>query len=678
MFCGILFLLNSALCQSDTTATIRLDDVIITGQYLPQSLRKSVYQVKVISPKKIESYSGTDVQQILNTELGFRFNSDNTLGITEMKLNGMGGNSIKILLDGVPISDRYDQRVSLSHIDINTIERIEIVEGPMSVEYGTDAMSGLINIITKKNSNEDFSISALIQEETVGNEYYPFSYKGKHLQNIHVGYRKNNLSASLGAMHHDFSGWGGDEYGRGKTWKPKEQWGGNGRIGFGNSRTTFDYRVDAIWENITTRNPININNFKAIDQEFITHRQVHRLQNQYKINRKISLNTNVGYNWYSRHTNTFRKDFENNSTEDLSEKEGVPSQLRSASAKSSMLYLLSEVLILQSGIDFNHEKASRDRIMGTPEINDFSIFISGEIKPFSFLNLRPGLRFTTNSAYDAPPIIPSINTKIVLNDKMDLRLSYGRGFRAPSLRELYLTFVDANHNLAGNTQLEAEYSNSYNGSIHYNSQIKNKFFRSGFSFFYNRYTNRIDLLQSITDPTIYTYYNVNTIKTMGGSLENKISGKNIEIALGIAYVGISSNPYQKPNPEEQEYDQFLWSPEINSNILFEWKKLHTDLSLFFKYVGKKPTYRLSVLNGENVVLPTETSNYFLTDITLKTKAHKNIGIHYGIKNLWNVTNVSNSINTSFGQAHTSTGGLSVSYGRSYFLGISFQYAQKAK
>src|SRR6476660_9487761 len=128
-----------------------LGEVVVTGQYKPQSVKNSVYQVRVINSERIRLSSATNVQQVLNNQLGFRFSNDNTLGMTDVQLNGMGGNSVKILLDGVPMVDRYDQRVSLSQIDINNVERIEIVEGPMSVSYGTDAMAGVINIITKRN-----------------------------------------------------------------------------------------------------------------------------------------------------------------------------------------------------------------------------------------------------------------------------------------------------------------------------------------------------------------------------------------------------------------------------------------------------------------------------------------------------------------------------------------------
>ena len=65
---------------------------------------------------------------------------------------------------------------------------------------------------------------------------------------------------------------------------------------------------------------------------------------------------------------------------------------------------------------------------GSNAINDYAFFVTSEITPSEKINIRPGIRFIKNSVYDAPPVIPSINTKFVLSKNFDLRLSYARGF----------------------------------------------------------------------------------------------------------------------------------------------------------------------------------------------------------------------------------------------------------
>ena len=144
----------------------------------------------------------------------------------------MSGRNVKILLDGVPMVDRGDTSESLNQVDVNSIERIEIVEGPMSVSYGSDALAGVINIITKKYTKDNLSVTAKLQEETAGSEYHPFNYKGVHQQNIGINYKKNNWGFTAGGTHNDLMVLVVMHYGRGKTWKPKEQWMGNAKIGY--------------------------------------------------------------------------------------------------------------------------------------------------------------------------------------------------------------------------------------------------------------------------------------------------------------------------------------------------------------------------------------------------------------------------------------------------------------
>ena len=159
-----------------TPSANQLDAVVVTGQFGPQSVRNSVYQIRTISNEQIRLRGATNVQTVLNTELGMRFSNDLTLGTTDVQLMGMSGQNVKILLDGVPMIDRGSTRESLGQIDINIIDRIEIVEGPMSVTYGSDALAGVINIITKKGEEKaNLTLTARVQEETTGRDYQPFA-----------------------------------------------------------------------------------------------------------------------------------------------------------------------------------------------------------------------------------------------------------------------------------------------------------------------------------------------------------------------------------------------------------------------------------------------------------------------------------------------------------------------
>src|SRR5262245_7629628 len=126
---GLVLLVSTTVFSQDTATTRTLDEVVITGQFSPQSIKNSVYRVRVIKKEQIQLRGATDITGVLNNELGIRFNTDYTLGETDIAIMGMSGQNVKVLLDGIPLIDRGSTKQSLSQVDINTIERIELVEG---------------------------------------------------------------------------------------------------------------------------------------------------------------------------------------------------------------------------------------------------------------------------------------------------------------------------------------------------------------------------------------------------------------------------------------------------------------------------------------------------------------------------------------------------------------------
>ncbi|MEP6675313.1 MAG: TonB-dependent receptor [Ferruginibacter sp.] len=676
---GILIMQQSSAQQnkklSDSIQPKTLNEVVVTGQYKPQSLKNSVYQVRVINSQRIQLSGATNVQEVLNNQLGFRFSNDNTLGTTDVQLMGVSGRNVKILVDGVPMIDRGDTRESLGQIDVNTIERIEIVEGPMSVSYGSDALAGTINIITKKNRREKFSVTAKAQEETAGNEYYPFSYQGVHTQTVAINSNKNNWNLSVGGTHSDHDGFGGDAYARAKTWKPKEQYLGNIKVGYGNEKFSVYYRLDGMNEDITSRGEIG-QNYKANDQHYISDRWLHQLQGNFHFNNKLQLSALAAYTDYQRKTKTTIHDFQKN-TEELSVLPGEQdlSKLNSFVFRSTLNYQASAKLSFQPGVDINREEASGARISGDKAIVDYAAFVSAEIKPTASINIRPGLRFIKNSVYDAPPVIPSVNTKFILSKSFDLRLSYGYGFRSPALRELYFSFIDANHNLVGNPDLKAESSNSFNGSLSFTpAALKKLQFTSTLGAFYNDFRNQINLVANPSNPNEYSYYNIDRSKTTGASINNKLNYKNLETSLGFLYTGYSADIYEEKNYLKTDDRNFLWSPEINSDIIYNISKLKTRLGLFYKFIGNKPAFTAATVNNQPAVVLTKTSSYNLADFTVNTSVNRYVTINAGVKNIFDVDNVSNTAVAT--GVHGTGGAVAIGYGRSYFLGLNIQWNKK--
>ena len=681
--CG--FIAVAQEIRVDTAKANDLKDVVITGQYGPQSLKNSVYNVRTISAEKIRLRGAVNLQQVLNTELGFRFSNDLTLGTTDVQIMGMTGRNVKVLLDGVPMIDRSDTRESLNQIDINTIDRIEIVEGPMSVVYGSDALAGVINIISKNPGKSLLNVTARVQEESVGKEYKAFSDQGNHIQNVGLNWQNNGWSVLVGATHNDFTGWNikpsttprevvDADIQSGNRWKPKEQWLGNTKIGYRNKNFNIWYRLDGLQEEIISRGGMNTLNYIAEWQTYKTKRYTNQLQSEWRISPSLQLTAIAGYSDLTRLTRTINHNF-STGVDALSTEQGKQDTAKFDNTifRTTALYTLNPKISIQPGFEYNRDAATGQRIKGSPVINDFAFFVSSEIKPAKGINIRPGLRFVKNSIYDAPPVIPSLNTKFSLGEQFDLRLAYARGFRSPALRELYYDFVDASHNIIGNPDLKAEESNSFNGSLSWagikSDQIQ---FRSTLAGFYNLFKNRIGFAQSAVDVSMTTLLNISKYKTTGFTLDNTLIYQNLNATVGFSYIG-RYNDALEINPGT-DLAEFLWSPEFTATLLYNLPKIRANVSLFYKYTGKVPSYQVSAAGATDYKL-VEIGDFSLADLMLNKSIYKYFTINAGVKNLFDVRNLTNT-STASGGAHSTGGGMvPYSYGRSYVVGLTFNWSK---
>lgn len=663
---------ESSHAEEDSLKVVKplkdLSEVIVTGQYRAQSARNSVYSVRTISSERIRMRAATSLLQVLNTEPGIRFTNDQALGTSDISLMGVSGQNVKILLDGVPMLDRGEIRESLGQIDINTVERIEIVEGPMSVSYGTDALGGVINIITRSSAGQkQVRLSARLQEESAGSEYDGFRNRGVHNQNLNIALLRDKWSVDGTFSRNNFGGWRGASVGRSLDWNPKDQLLGGLKLGFNNSRFAVWYRVNALDESITLLGNSNPNTQIATDREYVTKRYFHQAQSDWNISSDLSISTAISYTDYSRRTRTTTLNMLSGDRRlSLGAGEQDRSVFKSSFLRSTAQYRLSDYISLQPGIEINLNRASGDRINGSPDINDYSFFLSSEIKPADWLNIRPGFRAVRNSVYDAPPLIPSVNTLFRLSEAFSFRLAYARGFRAPSLRELYFMFFDASHAIQGNTDLKAEYSNSFNTSLSWQRSTSGSLSAEfGISGFYNLFKNKIDVATDPENPNVSTYINIGNNRTAGGGIQANLSWNNIKTVLGFIYIG-RYNQYAA-EASGAVLPDFAWSPEFSTNVLYSFPKPGLNLSLAYKFNGRRPQYQK--IAATDMVELAHINSFNLADFTV-SKSFRQLSLNAGLKNIFDVTRVVNS-SADTGSAHSTGGPLPVSYGRSYFLGLSY-------
>ncbi len=648
-------------------SNVMLNQVVVTAQYSENSPEKAVHKIEIIDRKKIDAMGAVTLQDALSNSMGIRLEQDNILG-SGMSLQGISGQNVKILIDGVPVIGRLNGNIDLSQINLDNIERIEIVKGPLSVNYGTNALAGAINLISKTNKKGQVSVGGTSYYESIGK----FNFTGK------VGFNKKNNDVLITGGRNYFDGWNdGDiqfrnptpiaDSTRFKSWKPKEQFFGGVQLGRTIKNVKLKYKGDifdeVIWNRGYPRPPYQET---AFDDEYHTS----RIDNALFFNRKgkqSTINVLASINHFERTKNTFYTDLttldrlltENSGDQDTS----VFNQFLSRGSFISQND--SSKLNYQIGYEINIEQAEGRRIEdGRKQQGDYALFASTEYSHKSFI-VRPGLRYAYNTSYETP-ILPSLNIKFG-KDKYSIRASYARGFRAPSLKELYFNFVDINHNIVGSNNLKAETSSNYILTMAYNILHENLIFKSEIGGFYNAIKDQISLAQ--TDGTQYTYVNIGEFQSVGGQADFQVGFYHFKANLGGSYIGRSNSV------EGSDAPQFSFSPELRSSLLYELKKQGMTFALFYKYQGKLPNV---IQNAEGEIQTNYINAYHTSDFTLSKKIFKKqIDLSVGVKNIFDVKTVASSVGG--GGTHSSGGAtVPVGMGRTYFTALKLNLTKWKK
>ncbi|MDP2340009.1 MAG: TonB-dependent receptor [Deltaproteobacteria bacterium] len=127
----------------------------VTGSRLDQKRKQKIIRADVVDGDDLRETGARTLADVLEEQGGVQVNSSLGLG-AEVFVDGLDGRHVLILIDGRPVNGKVNNRVDVSRLPISpgSIERIEIVRGPMSALYGSDALGGVVNIITKKPSGD--------------------------------------------------------------------------------------------------------------------------------------------------------------------------------------------------------------------------------------------------------------------------------------------------------------------------------------------------------------------------------------------------------------------------------------------------------------------------------------------------------------------------------------------
>lgn len=161
-----------ALAQSDSSATGTLDEVVVTANRFPQKQRATGKVVTVIPREVIERSTGMTLGDLLNRQAGIAIaGANNNAGTNpDVYLRGAATGNALILLDGVPVYDvsTINNTFDLNHFPLDAVERIEILKGAQSTVYGSDAVAGVIHIITRRADARKTSANASLSGGSFG------------------------------------------------------------------------------------------------------------------------------------------------------------------------------------------------------------------------------------------------------------------------------------------------------------------------------------------------------------------------------------------------------------------------------------------------------------------------------------------------------------------------------
>lgn len=645
--------------QNTNTLKKTIKEIVITGQLSNVSLDNSIHKIRIIDSKTINSGIYHNLADIIQKQLNINLFEDNILG-SSISFQGISGQNVKILIDNIPVIGRLNGNVDLSQINLNNIERIEIIEGPLSTIYGTDALAGTINLISKNSTQDPKQFNSLY--ESVGRYNFDVFISNNN---------PNHISFNFGRKY--FNGWSENQsfnllpisqladINRVKKWKPKEQNFNKTVYILKNKKFTISNYYENFYEKVTNLGKPKEPYFEtAFDEYYHTFRT--NLGSDIKFQNSNDLvNILLAYNKYKREKETYYTDLTTLNkilVNDISAQD--TSEFSLMIGKMTISNSTNDIIKYQAGIELQKNTAKGKRILNNyQEQNNYAFFSFVEYIPNKHISIRPSCRVMYNSSYDAP-IVPSLN--ILYNVKSyDFRFSYAKGFRAPDFKELFLNFVDINHNIVGNPLLQAETSKNAQINISGTHKISKTKIKTDINIFHNFIDNKIDLVLSEIDSEQYSYFNIDKYKTKGISTIFDINYKKINAKFGISYTGRYNELKNDYNIEKYQFTldyNFSTSFNIGNNTRF---------NIFYKNTGEMTSYLLE----NNSVREIVSDSYNLMDISLNQKIFEDkIIISFGAKNLFNITDISRNL---IGSAHSNTNNLmSIGYGRSFFTELKLK------
>ena len=429
----ILIFTVPAFSQEDTLFSKTLTELVITATRTERKLSNVAVPVQIISKRSITQTGSVRVNDILSEQTGLYITSG---GATTSAGGGVFGNGVQlqglspdytlILLDGEPIIGRQGGIIDLSRLSVGNIKKIEIVKGPSSCLYGSEAMGGVVNIITEQ---------AQLSKLDASFRYGRFNSTDA---NLTAAIKKQKWGLQLFGNRNSSDGFDLDKTAPGKTVDPFGSYTGQARFSFYPSEKT---RIS------------------------ISGRYYNEKQENYFLTQDISSGNTIAITGDGRIKDmnlnpVITQQFNNNLRSSLRfyfSRYEYEQTLLEAADKSPYYYdffqqdfyraenqtdiNLPAKNFLSVGAGLVAEKLNTTRYAGKRSNDIRYAFIQDEWRASEKFTLIGGLRYDDNTAYQSR-LSPKLAGLYKINDKLRINASYGAGFKAPDFRQLFLNFLN--------------------------------------------------------------------------------------------------------------------------------------------------------------------------------------------------------------------------------------------
>ncbi len=639
-----------------------LDEVVITAQYSPQSVQNSIYRVTVIPGDEIRQRGVNSLDEILTQELNINIQEYTNFG-AGLEIEGLSKENIKIFIDSVPVVGRVDGILDLGQIDLNNVKQIEIIRGPTSVFYGTDALAGVVNIITNNFYQGGVSSDAKIYLESVGIQNYKSTLRVN---------RKNN-SFILSGSRNFRSGFSKNEDTRVQDWKPKNQTSLEFQYARPLSALTLSYSTRYFREKLTDLGAIDEDTNLATDTYRNTTRFSHVLSLKGNLLSGHYINLNASFSKFERKNLGWTQNIADG-LQTFSPVNSDTTHISSTVFRLEASRKISDKFEYLAGSELTFQDGGGSRISeGSQTVEDYAIFASMKYGMSETVIIQPGIRYNYNSDF-VSPVTPSVNIMFKPASDWVIRGSLARGFRAPTLKELYLdmtlSYGPVTYNIVGNENLKAEESRNVHISLV--RQTEDNSFE--ISAFYNDLKNMISRSRDADNPFRYMYVNVANHYTHGISARYQTDVRsNFSVDLGASLTG-RNNPRLVKYPEaEQELwiqNNYVYTPEFTFTGKYRFSKA-MNMGVYYKFTGIRPDYYFDTSNDGQLYITSVNDAYSTLDLTFSRSFNTGIVLTGGVKNLFDNYRITR-LAGSGEKAHLAD---VVDYGRTVFLSLEYKYTK---